>query len=308
MELRHLRYFLAVSETSSFNKAAARLRVSQPALSRQLRDLEEEIGVDLLRRSPRGVTLTPEGLLFLEDVRFLLKHADESLNKIRALARGEECELRVGYLAILSREILPPGLTAFQKSMPRVRVLLQDLTTDEIIGRLHNSNLDLGLTIQPVGEQTVGIEFELLRTYPLCVAVAAGHPFARLESVPLTELADQPIVALNSKKFPEYPHYLANVFAPIGALPQIAIECDRESSVLIEVEAGRGIAFVIPPFEGAAPKHVACRRVTGTSFSLPIGIVRSAKSNVTAAAERFCESLRNVVASQVTPIPLRAKK
>jgi DNA-binding transcriptional LysR family regulator len=308
MELRHLRYFLAVSETSSFNKAAARLRISQPALSRQLRDLEEEIGVDLLRRSTRGVTLTPEGELFLEEVRVLLKHADDSVNKVRALARGEECELRVGYLAILTRDILPPGLAVFQKAMPRVKVLLQDRTTDEIIDGLHNSDLDLGLTIQPVGEQAAGIEFELLRTYPLCVAVAAGHPFARLEAVPLTELVGQPVVALNSKKFPEYPHYLANVFSPTGAVPKIAIECDRESSVLIEVEAGRGIAFVIPPFEGAASKHVACRRVTGTSMSLPIGIVRSAKGNVTAAAERFCKSVRDVVASQVTPMLLRAMK
>lgn len=89
MEYRHLRYFLAVAEASSFNKAAAKLRVAQPALSRQVRDLEEEIGVNLVRRGPRGVTLTAEGKLFLEEVRELLKRTDESLEKVRALARGE---------------------------------------------------------------------------------------------------------------------------------------------------------------------------------------------------------------------------
>src|SRR5258705_2930155 len=89
MELRHLRYFVAVAEALNFTKASARLRVAQPALSRQMTDLEDEIGVDLMKRSPRGVTLTAEGKLFLDEVRELLKRADESVEKVRALARGE---------------------------------------------------------------------------------------------------------------------------------------------------------------------------------------------------------------------------
>ena len=97
MELRHLRYFLAVGEALNLTKAAAQLRVAQPALSRQVQDLEEEIGVDLLKRSPRGVTLTAEEKLFLEEVRELLKRADESVEKVRALARGECGELGVSY-------------------------------------------------------------------------------------------------------------------------------------------------------------------------------------------------------------------
>ena len=114
MELRHLRYFLAVGEVLNFTKAAARLHVAQPALSRQVRDLEEEIGVDLVRRSPRGVMLTAEGKLFLEEVRVLLKHADESVERVRALARGEYGELQIGYIPIPTVEILPPALEAFE--------------------------------------------------------------------------------------------------------------------------------------------------------------------------------------------------
>src|ERR1700693_532054 len=115
MELRHLRYFLAVGEALNFTKAATQLRVAQPALSRQVQALEEEIGVDLLRRSPRGVTLTAEGRLFLEEVRVLLRSANESVEKVRALARGEDSQLRVGYAAYPTLEILPPGLAAFRK-------------------------------------------------------------------------------------------------------------------------------------------------------------------------------------------------
>src|SRR5258707_3193232 len=118
MELRHLRYFLAVGEALNFTKAAAQLRVAQPALSRQVQDLEEEIGVDLLKRSPRGVTLTAEGKLFLEEARELLKRADESVEKVRALARGEDVGLRVGYAPTPTVGILPPALAAIHKSVP----------------------------------------------------------------------------------------------------------------------------------------------------------------------------------------------
>src|SRR5216117_4242896 len=166
MELRHLRYFLAVGEALNFTKAASQLRVAQPALSRQVQDLEDEIGVDLLRRSPRGVTLTAERKLFLEEVRELLTRADESVEKVRALARGEYGELHVGYAPSPTVEILPPALAAFQKAVPRVKVLLHDLSSDELIAGLRNGRLELVLMPRGAGPQSVGLEFETLRSYP----------------------------------------------------------------------------------------------------------------------------------------------
>src|SRR5258706_11356994 len=195
MELRHLRYFLAVGEALNFTKAAARLRVAQPALSRQIQGLEHEIGVNLLHRSSRGVMLTAEGKLFLEEVRELLKRADESVEKVRALARGDYGDLHIGYAPSPTVEILPPALAAFQKSTPRVKVLLHDLSSDELIAGLQNATLELAVMVyQPNGGQTAGIEFELLRTYPLCVAMTATHPFARRKSITLEELAAQRLV------------------------------------------------------------------------------------------------------------------
>ena len=215
MELRHLRYFLAVGEALNFTKAAAQLRVAQPALSRQVQDLEDEIGVDLLHRSPRGVTLTAEGKLFLEEVRELLKRADESVEKVRALARGEYGELHVGYAPSPTVEILPPALAAFQKAVPRVKVLLHDLSSDELITGLRNATLELAIMVEPIGEQTAGIEFEVLRTYPLCVAMTAAHPFARLKSITLEKLAAEPLIGFRRKDYPEYYHILDRIFAPI---------------------------------------------------------------------------------------------
>src|SRR5437762_9208375 len=202
MELRHLRYFLAVGEALNFTKAAAQLRVAQPALSRQVQDLEDEIGVNLLRRSPRGVTLTAEGKLFLEEVRDLLKRADESVEKVRALARGEYGELHLGYAPSPTVEILPRALAAFQKALPRVKVLLHDLSSAELIAGLQNATLELAVMVyQPNAGQTAGIQFELLRTYPLCVAMTATHPFARLKSITLEKLAAEPLVGFRRKDY-----------------------------------------------------------------------------------------------------------
>src|SRR6267154_4174663 len=295
MELRHLRYFMAVAEALNFTKESARLRVAQPALSRQMTDLEDEIGVDLMKRSPRGVTLTAEGKLFLDEVRELLKRADESVEKVRALARGEYGELHVGYAPSPTVEILPPALAAFQKAVPRVKVLLHDLSSDQLIAGLQNATLELAVMVfQPNGGQTAGIQFELLRTYPLCVAMTATHPFARLKSVSLDKLAAEPLVGLRRKDYPEYNRSLERLFAPIRATPRIAVECDSASSLITEVEAGHGVALSSTVFKLVAGKRLLYRPLTGTTEVASVGIARASKGDVTPAGERFCEVLRTI--------------
>jgi len=115
-----------------------------------MQDLEAEIGVVLLKRSPRGVTLTAEGKLFLEEARDVLRRADESVKKVRALARGEYGELHVGYAPTPTVEILPGALAAFQKAVPEVKVLLHDMSSDEILDGLHNGGLQLAVTAWPL--------------------------------------------------------------------------------------------------------------------------------------------------------------
>ena len=291
MELRHLRYFLAVGEASNFTKAAAQLRVAQPALSRQIQDLEDEIGVDLLRRSSRGVTLTAEGKLFLEEVRELLKHADVSVERVRALARGQYGELHIGFAAVPTAEILPPTLAAFQKAVPGVKVLLHDLSSDELVAGLRSGTLELAIMVQPTGEQAAGIEFELLRSYPLGVVMSAAHPFARLKSIPLEKLAAEPIVGLN-RNYSEFYRFVDRLFAPVHVKPRIAVECDSVSSLIAEVEAGRGVSLATPIFKLVIGKRLLYRPLTGTTQTASVGIARATKGDVTPAGEKFCEILR----------------
>jgi DNA-binding transcriptional LysR family regulator len=292
MELRHLRYFLAAAEALNFTKAAAQLRVAQPALSRRVQDLEDEIGVDLLKRSPRGVTLTAEGKLFLEKTRHLLKLADESVEQVRALARGESGELHVGYAPAPTVEILPPALAAYQKAFPRVRVLLHDLSEKELIDGLQNGRLELAMMPGAAGLQSGGLEFEALRSYPLCVALARTHRFARLKSITLEKVAAEPLIGFSRKDYPEYYVGLDRIFSPLGIKPRVAAECDSASSLITEVETGRGIAIASPVLKYASGKRLLYRPLTGTTEVLCVGIARATKGDVTPAGEKFCEILR----------------
>src|SRR5437016_1882370 len=133
VELRHLRYFVAVAEMENVSHAALKLHVSQPALSGQIRDLEDELGFCLLERTAKSVRLTDAGRTFLDNARALLQNADEAVTKARAVASAEPTELHVGYSPSPVAEILPKTLRAFQRTMPSVHVKLHDWSIKDIL-------------------------------------------------------------------------------------------------------------------------------------------------------------------------------
>jgi DNA-binding transcriptional LysR family regulator len=294
MELRHLRYFLAVGDSLSFTKAALRLRVAQSAVSRQVQDLEEEIGVDLLKRSPRWVTLTAEGKLFLEEAREHLKRTEESVEKVRALARGQYGDLHIGYSPSPTVEILPPAMAAFQKAYPHVNVLLHDASPRELVDGLQNGTLELAVTPGITNLQTESIEFEALRNYPFIIALAPTHPLARLKAITLEKVAAEPIVGFARKDYPDYFPFIERLFLPLGMKPRIAVECDSASSLITAVEAGRGIALTISVFKIVSGKRLAFRPIAGMKDEISVGIARAKRGEVTPAGERFCEFLRKI--------------
>lgn len=294
MELRHLRYFAAVAETLNFTKAAARLRLAQPALSRQVSDLEDELGVDLLKRTSHGVTLTAEGKLFLEHTKNILRLVEESTAAVRALARGEVGELQVGYLPPLDLEILPRAVAEFRKTTPGVKVTLHDLGTDELCRELRDGFLHLALMIQPSEEAVGGIEFEELGRYPFFVAMAPGHPLSRMKKISIETLAAQPLVVLRRRNNSEYHRVLQRVFAP--SRPNIATESDSLNSLITEVRIGDKLALVSELFKQAIGKRLHYRPLANTTATLCLGIARAKDGDVTPAGEKLCASIRKVAA------------
>ena len=283
-----------MAEALSFTKAAARLRIAQPALSRQVRDLEDEIGVDLVKRSPRGLTLTAEGKLFLEEARQLLQRADESIKKVRALARGEYGELHIRYSPTPTIEILPPALAAFQKAVPGVQVLLHDMSSDEIMDGLRAGTIHLAVTPLETGGHMTGIETESLRTYPIVVALAASHPMARLRSIPLEKFAAEPQITLDREDYPGAYSFLERLLRPLGIKPRIALECDSGSSVVAAIESQRGIGLVMPVLKLVTGDRLVYRPLAGMNETIAVGIARAKNGDSTPAGEKFCEILRKL--------------
>ena len=244
MELRHLRYLVVVAEEQNVTRAAERLHVSQPPLSRQIRDLEAELGVALFRRTAKSLALTEAGKIFLIEARGVLLQVDKAVLTVRTVAANLRGHLRIGYAPSLTVKILPKGLRSFEGMSPGVRVALHDLSTEECVQKLNARKLDVALIVRPSASSMRGLVFEQLTTYPICAAVAVTHPLARRRSVTLAQLAQEKLLGYAQEDYPEYFDWLLRLF-PAGRFDACNVEqYDSATGLIAAVEAGRGVALV----------------------------------------------------------------
>jgi len=250
MELRHLRYFVIVAEEQNATRAAARLHVSQPPLSRQIRDLEDELGVELFRRTAKSLALTEAGKIFLNEARAILLRVDQAIDTVRTVANTSRGTLHVGYAPSLTVRLLPKTLMLFERAHPGVRVSLHDLSSEECIQRLAAGKIDLALTVRPSASRMRGLIFENIASHPLCCAVAVSHPLARKKDVSIRELKTERFIVYSREDYPEYYESLKKLFRPFGFEPKVGEEYDGVTGLIAAVEAGQGIAIV--------PASLAC--------------------------------------------------
>jgi LysR family transcriptional regulator, benzoate and cis,cis-muconate-responsive activator of ben and cat genes len=279
MELRHLRYFVAVAEEQNVTRAAARLHVSQPPLSRQIRDLEAELGVALFEHGARTVRLTEAGRVFLIEARAALQRVDDAVQMVKAVASGQRGEINVGFAPSLTVEILPRALRYFHESSPDVRVQLHDLSTQEMLRALCNARLDAALMIQVSASGMDGLVFEELRRDAVCVAAHPSHPLARARKVALEQVAEERLIAYSLADYPEYHAWLAQLFLRVKRSPRIAEQHDSSTSLIASVEAGRGIALVQQGFECLTGQRLKIRPLTPAPPPFVVGVVYRKEKN-----------------------------
>ncbi|HTX22027.1 MAG TPA: LysR substrate-binding domain-containing protein [Candidatus Aquilonibacter sp.] len=248
MELRHLRYFVAVAEAENVSRAALKLHVSQPGISRQIRDLEDEIGFQLFERGAKSLKLTEAGKTFLAEARAVLQRADDAVKTARAVAGGTNGELHVGYAPSPTVRILPQALRTFQEQFLNVRVALHDLSTEEMLAGLREGKLHVALMVEPGQKSLRELVFKLLARYSMCVAVAPKHPLAKLKSVTLAQLANETLIGYSRADYPDYHEGIKKVFAKIGHTPRVMGEHDGIASLIAAVESGGGFALVLSSF------------------------------------------------------------
>jgi DNA-binding transcriptional LysR family regulator len=243
MELRHLRYFVAVAEELNFTKAAAKLRLAQPSLTRQIHNLEEEIGVRLLNRSKSQVTLTEEGRSFLVDARRILTLSNESVQAVQRLSRGETGQLNIAYLSNFDFELLPETLAAFRQTFPHVALNLFDMTPAEQIRALESRKIDLGFVGLRPPSTSGSLQWESIARPRTVVVLPTKHHLAKKRQVTLGDLETKFFVGMSEKTHPGFRDWLNATCRQAGFTPRVLQDAELEPALMTFVAEGLGVTL-----------------------------------------------------------------
>ena len=291
MELRHLRYFVAVAEELHFGRAAARLHVAQPALSQQIIHLERELGVLLLARTKRRVALTEPGRLFLAEARRALAQVALAVEVARGAEAGEVGRLRIGYVDSALWGALPEAIGAFRERYPRVTLtLLERLPTQQLEGLRRG---DLDVAIGPPPPATAPVETALVAEEPVVVALPAAHPLARRDAVPLAELAGEPWLLVPARVPSRLRNIALGAAAAAGFTPRVAQEARELDALVALVSAGLGVTLVPVSVSRVARPGVAFRPLAGETLAFRL-VALWRRGATRPALATFLEVLREV--------------
>ena len=273
MELRHLRYFLAVGEEQHYGRAARRLRVAQPALSRQIQDLEEELGFKLFERLPRGVKLSAAGQLFLGDARRILQDVNEAAARSARVARGQSGTLRVGFTEMASwRGVVPQSFRRFREMQPDAELQLQPLPSLVQLEAIRSGRLDAGFVFNmPKADPELNALPVAMPRIEL--AVPRGHSLTKLKQVRLRDLASASFVWFPRSEAPAvYDRLVHECFRGGLNSPHIVQEGKDEATVLSLVATGLGVGWVLDTARLRCPKSVVILSVADLDVPQPLSL------------------------------------
>jgi DNA-binding transcriptional LysR family regulator len=242
MDLRQIRCFIAVAEEMHFGRAAERLHMAPTALSRLVRGLEEEIGVRLLNRTTRAVTLTRAGLGFLEDARAILDRTEAAARNAREVADSRGLTLRIGAIDAASASFLPAAINMLRKAHPNVDLRLSETMTAPQLQMLRTGRLDLALIRPPTTASE--FPFEVLREERLVAVLPAGHPSGDRPELSIRDLADEPLIIPAKRARPYAYDLVMAYFASAGLVPRILQETTEKPAMLAMVASGMAVALM----------------------------------------------------------------
>jgi len=299
MELRHLRYFIAVAEEGHVTRAAERLGIQQPPLSQQIRALERELDVQLFRRKPRGVELTDAGLAFLERARVILAEVERAFASTRRTARGEQGRVVVGFTGSAPfHPFVPRVIRSFREMSPLVSLVLEESGSSELVQGLHNESVDAAFIRSPVAD-VVGLVVRPLLEEDMLVALPVGHPLASdgsgLDSpaLPLASLANETFILYKRPGGPGLYDTIITACRGAGFSPTVGQEAPRIISTLNLVAAGLGLSIVPTSLRRLHMDGVVYRRLSGSpELKAPL-ILACRHGENSAAVQRFVDLVQS---------------
>lgn len=284
IELRHLRYFIAVAEELHFGRAAERLRISQPPLSQQIQILEQQIGARLLARNNRNVSLTQAGTLFLKESYQILAQVNSASEKAARLHRGESGELTIGFTSSAPFiSAVSKNLRAFRQLHPQVHIKMQEVNTKQQIEPLLDGRLDLGVMRNT--RLPDALQYRLLLREPLVAVVHEEHPLAALPSIKYSSLAEQPFVFFAREVGTALYDEILTLLARAGITPYITQEVGEAMTIVGLVSSGLGVSILPASFTRVKVDGVKYLPLDEDSATTEVWLVNHKHRPVTAPAE-----------------------
>lgn len=294
LNMRQIKYFVVIAETENFRKASQILRIAQPALSRQMTTLAEDLGVELFERLPRGVRLTYAGLVFLRHCRQILADVDAAVEEARGAWRGLSGQLKLGFIEVASlSEIMPQSLNSFRAAVPEVDLDLQAMASLAQVEEIRNRRLDGGFIYNPPTWDS-DVVSRLLERHPICLAVPDSSSLAARPRVRLDELHGESFIWFHRAASPKYHDQLAEVLQARQFQPRVVHRTDSEAVMLALVRMGQGIAFVNARQARRRPDGVSLLPVEDLPVWLDLHFVWR-QDAVSPALRRFIDVLDNQI-------------
>ena len=293
MELRHLRYFVAVAEELHFGRAAARLGIAQPPLSQQIRQLEREIGVDLFVRA-RRVALTEPGRVLLVEARAILQRVAAATLAAQRAQRGETGALAVGVVASATYGVVPRIFRTFRARHPDVALTLAVMRSAEQAAALRAGQIQLGLARPPFGDET--LRSETLLEEPVVVALPAGHRLATRHALRLRALADEPFVLFPRDRRPGWSDFVRGLCRAAGFEPRIGEEATELATAMTLVASGVGVTLVPASVRELRRTGIDYRPIASPAPRTKLVALHRPESDVLPVVERFLSVTREVLA------------
>ena len=290
MDLRHLRYFQAIAEELSFSRAARRLNVVQPALSRALKELEADLGTELLARTRRSVQLTTAGRVLLDETALMFERFEQTIRRVRRAAAGQEGELRLGYIGPPTQLFLGRLLEEYARRCPQVTVHLEERTPERVWEMVAKGRLHIGLTRPVLAHAALRMQTLLLRDERLCAAVPVTHEWSTRKSLPWSQLAGQPLIVLARREGAGLHDEILVGCRRAGFAPRLTHTPSLIGTVLRYVEAGAGLGIVPESLGETDPTRRWTQIPLTPTMSVPLVMVWKSESEEPAA-----EAFRNLV-------------
>jgi DNA-binding transcriptional LysR family regulator len=258
MELRQIRSFLSVAETLHFGRTAELIHLSQPALSLQIRALEEEVGVRLFERNRRKTTLTAAGLAFRDDAAAALSQLEQAIRRAKLAANGKLGRLRIGFISTAGREIVPDIVRQFRELNPQVELSLRNIVTAEQLRMLETGALDIGFLRVPIGEHPA-LDVVTVHREPFVLVVPSSHKLAKRKRVRLRELVGQDFVGYERSYAPGFHDLIFGMLRDAGIAPNISQAAAEIPTLISLVDSGMGITILpVSAVKHSVASVVAC--------------------------------------------------